>query len=257
MLVVGESVPLLACELVSLCEHEVVVAVGVDELVDRGRCAEHEIQRADALARLHVKPSIAIVVHALVLHSKSLAAHAGVLCAHHHVVDVVVERRLVAIHSDACGDEVILLSAWDEVYSARRILLAVLDGERLCAHRHLAISCKDQSAEDIVESLLVVLVEVVVHLDREQLHIRLLEQHVAVQFVCHLGLHLVRHVVLARLSRHNLHVLLYGHSLGASESDIIVGAELHSLNSLIALVEHYLLLRLCVARERGGNEYDS
>ena len=37
----------------------------------------------------------------------------------------------------------------------------------------------------------------------------------------------------------------------------LVGAKLHSFNSLIALVEHYLLLRLCVARERGGSEYDS
>ena len=133
MLVVGQCVPLVARKLVRLCEHEIVVTVGIDKLVDSGRGAKHHVQGVHVLARLYVEPYLAIIVHALVVDGQRLGAHAWLLGAHLHIVDVAIEQGAIGHLRYAFGHNVKILSSRDEACFASSILHAIVKGKGLCS----------------------------------------------------------------------------------------------------------------------------
>ena len=147
---------------------------------------------------------------------------------------------------------VMVLAGSDKLRCAALRLLAIDERNALTAHTGIAVAARHhERREHLLEFCFGHLRErrasEVLH--DEELEIRLAYAHLIERLVVCLCGYGVLHVVLSSLEVAHLSLELIGHTLGASERDVVVGAEHYSVNRSAAFIEKYLLLRVGCSNE--------
>ena len=235
----GVCSPLLSREAHALRVHQRAVAIEVDELVNRLRRTEHKVQRLECAARLYVELGLALRVESEILYAERCLALARIGGAHNAVRHIRSECVLAVSLNEVAHYDVMVLAGSDKLRCTALRLLAIDERNALTAHTGVAVAARHhERREHLLEFCLGHLRErrAAEVLQEEELEIRLAYAHLIERLVVGLCGYGVLHVVLSSLEVAHLSLELIGHTLRASERDVVVGAEHYSVNRSAAFI---------------------